>query len=380
MNAYTMNPDIAFLRAVFPEDIEEDLASVLRSGFVGAGESVSSFERALESYLSAPYITATSSGTAALTLAYVSAGIGQGAVVLSTPMTCAATNIPLLQMRARIAWLDIDPLAGNVTAEAVHEGLLREPDAQAVVIMDWGGVPCEYDAIASECNQRSIPLILDAAQSFGTAYEDKLYPHDVDYVCYSFGPTKLLSCVEGGAIATGRSIKEHAIQRIRDLRWYGIRRESRDKWRFWDYHVEELGYRFVQNNLFAAIGLRGLSRIDDRLRHHRDLTREYDSLLKGVSGLRICKRPKGSRPNFWLYTVLVQQRESLLAKLHCHGVHAATPHRRNDLLLATWNTSPRSDNLIGVEEFDQQYACLPIGPWMHSRDVERVCQLIRSGW
>src|SRR5437763_1750830 len=143
MNASTTSRGIAFLLAVFPEGIEEDIASVLRSGYVGAGELVSAFERALESYLGTPSITATSSCTAALTLAYVSAGIGEGTVVLSTPMTCAATNIPLLQMGARIAWLDIDPLSGNVTFESVVEGLLREPDARAVIVMDWGGVPCE---------------------------------------------------------------------------------------------------------------------------------------------------------------------------------------------------------------------------------------------
>src|ERR1700720_4657983 len=101
------DPKIPFLRAVFPDGIQEDLAEVFRSGYVGSGDWVSSFERALEAYLGAPAAVATSSCTAALTLAYVAVGIEAGSVVLSTPMSCAATNIPLLQLGTSIEWLDV---------------------------------------------------------------------------------------------------------------------------------------------------------------------------------------------------------------------------------------------------------------------------------
>jgi dTDP-4-amino-4,6-dideoxygalactose transaminase len=369
--------EIPFLRANFPKGLHEDLAEVLDSGYVGTGDWVSAFEHALELYLGAPPVISTSSCTAALTLSYITAGVKQGSVVLSTPMTCAAANIPLLQLGAKIEWLDIDPLSGNVTGESVAEGFKRQPKAQAVVIMDWGGVPCDYAAIVAECRRRGTSLILDAAQSFGSLHEGRRYPHQIDYVCYSFGPTKLFSTVEGGAVVTG----EHTVvERIRALRWYGIQRESRDRLRFWEYQVEELGYRFVSNNLFAAVGLRMLSRIEDRLRYHRELAREYDELLSGILGLRLGKRPHGSKPNFWLYTVLVDARESLISKLHSHGIHAATPHQRNDQLLAAWNDVPSSGDLVGVGEFNRKYLCLPIGPWIRLDDVEKICGLIRSGW
>jgi perosamine synthetase len=376
-NKHNNPPEIPFLRASFPAEILKELAEVFGSDYVGAGNWVSSFESKLETYLRANSVVVTSSCTAALTLAYISAGIKRGSVVLSTPMTCAATNIPLLQMGAKIDWLDVDPLSGNVTVESVIVGFHRQPGAQAVVIMDWGGVPCEYPAIVAECRRQDVPLILDAAQSFGSSYAGERYPCQVDYVCYSFGPTKLLSAVEGGAVAT--SVRQRS-ERIRDLRWYGIRRESRDQWRFWEYFVEELGYRFVSNNVFAAIGSQMLSRIEGRLTHHRELAQAYDTLLAKVPGLRLGKRPICSEPNFWLYTVLVEERERLLSKLRTHGVQAATPHKRNDHMLSNWNELPTSESLDGVEEFNQRYLCLPIGPWMHLPEVEKVCQLISSGW
>jgi dTDP-4-amino-4,6-dideoxygalactose transaminase len=369
--------EIPFLRASFPEGLHEDLAEVLDSGYVGSGEWVSSFERALETYLGAPSVVATSSCTAALTLSYIAAGVEHGSVVLSTPMTCAAANIPLLQLGTKIGWLDVDPGSGNVTAETAAAGFERHPDARAVVIMDWGGVPCEYEAISAECRRWGVPLILDAAQSFGSSYGGGRYPSQVDYVCYSFGPTKLFSTVEGGAVATAvRPVAE----RMKALRWYGIRREARDSVRFWEYRVSEIGYRFVTNNLFAAIGLRMLPRMEERLRHHRKLAKTYDEQLAGVAGLRLGSRPPDSDPNFWLYTVLADDRERLMTKLHSHGVQAATPHRRNDRLLAAWNVESAPAELAGVDEFDRLYLCLPIGSWMRPNDADRVTQLIRSGW
>jgi dTDP-4-amino-4,6-dideoxygalactose transaminase len=371
------SPEIPFLRASFPAKIHDDLGAVFDSGYVGAGELVASFEHALENYLGATSIISTSSCTAALTLAYHDAGVGRASTVLSTPMTCAATNIPLLQLGAKIGWLDVDPNSGNVTAEAVIDGFNRHPSACAVVIMDWGGVPCDYASIVSECRQRRAALILDAAQSFGSLYDGQRYPREVDYVCYSFGPTKLFSTVEGGAVATRRHV---CSERMKMLRWYGIRRESRDSLRFWDYEVEELGYRFVSNNLFAAIGLRSLSSIEERLRHHRLLADIYDQELRDIPGLYVAERLAGTHPNFWLYTVLAEQRERLLLKLHSHGIQAATPHRRNDHLLAAWNDSCDSENFAGVEKFDRSYVCLPIGPWVQPDDIERMSRVIRLGW
>lgn len=371
-------PSIPFLRASFPSTLHEDLAEVLDSGYVGAGELVAAFERELETYLGASSVLATSSCTAALTLAYMSAGIKQGSVVLSTPMSCAATNIPLLQLGAKIGWLDVDSFSGNVTSESVSEGFRRHPEARAVVIMDWGGVPCNYPSILAECRRRETPLILDAAQSFGSLHEGERYPHDIDYVCYSFGPTKLFSTVEGGAIAVSERLDA---SHTRDLRWYGIRRESRDPWRFWEYHIEkELGYRFVFNNVFAAIGLRILPLIGARLSHHRTLAKIYDELLSGIPGLHSGKRLPGSNPNFWLYTAFVENRDQFMTKLHSHDVHAATPHRRNDRMLEAWNDAYAVSSLPGVDQFDQSYVCLPIGPWLQADDIERVCGLIKTGW
>ena len=369
--------EVPFLKAVLPSDLPAALTEVLGGDYVGAGATVDSFEQALEYYIEGEGILSTSSCTAALTLAFAAAGIGDTKVVLSTPMTCAAANIPLLQMGANVVWLDVDPQSGNVTPDEVARRLKAHPDARAVVVMDWGGVPCDYQGIAEHCRDHGAMLILDAAQSFGATVQGRSYPREVDFVCYSFGPTKLFSTVEGGAIAAR---DPGAWERLRSLRWYGIQREKRDALRFWEYGVQELGYRFTTNNIFAQIGLHMLPRVEARLLAHRSLAARYDDELANVPGLRKTVRPANCSPNFWLYTVLVEEREKLMSKLHACRVHAATPHRRNDRLLAAWNTDSSQEERGGLEVFDRSYLCLPIGPWVSPDDVQRICAVIRSGW
>jgi len=365
------------MKAVFPAVKTTQLQEVFDSGYVGAGELVTAFEEALKDYLAADNVIATSTCTAALDLAYVLAGIGHDSVVLSTPMTCAATNIPLLLRKARVRWLDVDPLSGNVTPQAVSAGLTEWPTAEAVVIMDWGGVPCDYPSISDICRSYDKLLILDAAQSFGTVYNGSRLPRCVNIICYSFGPTKILSCIEGGAVVTPSG--ENA-ERSRALRWYGIHRDNRDPVRFWEYEVAELGFRYTTNNVFAAVGLTSLSIFEERLEHHQRLAYLYDRGLAGIAGLDLSRRPTGSIPNFWLYTALASNRDALLEKLHREGIHAATPHRRNDHLLAPHQVHGEEQALPGLDEFSDRYLCLPVGPWVDESHVEYICKTIQAGW
>src|SRR5687767_14237856 len=110
---------IPFLRSEFQRDVWESVGDVFSSGYVGSGPKVQDFEARLAEYLGVSNVILTSSCTAALTLSYLECGISRGALVLSTPVTCAATNIPLLHLGARIVWLDVDPLSGNVTRETL---------------------------------------------------------------------------------------------------------------------------------------------------------------------------------------------------------------------------------------------------------------------
>jgi dTDP-4-amino-4,6-dideoxygalactose transaminase len=368
--------DVPFLRAEYPPGIGLLLEEVFRSGYVGAGARVDAFERELADYLGAPEVVCTSSCTAALTLAYVEAGVGPGSVVLTTPVTCAATNVPLLHLGANIRWMDVDPLTGNATADTVLQALDAEPGARAVVVMDWAGRPCEYEKIENVAAAHGCTVVIDAAQSFGSLYRGSRLGARSGTVCYSFGPTKILSSVEGGAVVT----RDHALAaRLRKARWYGIERGSRDPLRFWNYDINQAGFRFTLNDVFATVGRTMLPLLDERLARHRELAAIYRAGLDGVGGLRLSPHEPHVHSNYWMFTVIAESRDRLLARLHGEGIHAAVPHNRNDEMACFHEHRPATP-LPGVTSFAERYLCLPIGPWVRPEDCARICGVIREGW
>lgn len=366
---------VPFLRSEFPIDMATVVGPVLASGYVGAGRRVDAFERALATYLGIENVVCTSSCTAALTLSYLAAGIGPGEIVLSTPMTCAATNIPLLHLGARIAWLDVDPITGNVTPDAVRDGFRAHPSARAIVIMDWAGWPCAYDEICAIAEAAGVPVILDAAQSFGSTVDGLRCAARAAFVCYSFGPTKIFSTVEGGAIV----VRDAALaQRLRVMRWYGIDRAARNATAFWEYDVATPGHRFTTNDVFAEIGLQSLPHFDRRVAHHRRLAQCYRDRLSGIAGITQPPDDERRASNYWMFSILVDERTRLMRRLHDARIHAATPHNRNDHLTCFADTEARP--LPGADHFAANYLCLPIGPWVTDGDIVEVCSTVRAGW
>jgi len=368
-------PWLPFLRAVIPPDITTVLEPVFASGYVGAGRRVREFEHALEAYLGAPQVLCTSSCTAALTLAYVQLGVRPGDVVLSTPITCAATNVPLIHLGATIVWIDVDAGAGNVTPATLDAAFRAWPHARAAVVVDWAGTPCDYAGLDTVARAHGAHVVLDAAQSFGSTSRGSLLPSVGDFICYSFGPTKMLSSVEGGAVI---SRDAGAAEAIEAARWYGVERDARSPLEFWDYDIVNPGYRFITNDVFATVGVYMLQRLASRLATHRELAALYRGELERVPGLDIAAVPSDVDPNYWMFTVTAERRSDLLRKLHGAGIHAATPHNRNDRL-SCFRHLPAQD-LPGATRFADTYLCLPIGPWVRLEDCARVCATIRSGW
>lgn len=377
MNKIHSKYNIPFLKAEFPENITAPLLDVFSSGYVGAGKKVCEFEKYLYNFLGQENLLCTSSCSGALTLAFTLAGIKRGTKVLTTPMTCAATNIPLLHLGADIHWIDINPLNGNVTGESLSSAIKHHPDSKVLVIMDWGGTPCDYHEIEKIANEHKITIILDAAQSLGSKYYNNYVGSSADFICYSFGPTKILSSVDGGAIIT--SNKKHVSQ-IKKLRWHGIDRSLRDPIRFWEYEVEEAGYRFSSNDIFASVGIEMLKILPDRILHHKKIAQTYQEGLKNVSGIIIPQTPNTIEPNYWMFTIIVENRSTLIKKLHSIGIHAAIPHSRNDNLGCFKSFKNRLLELPGVDYFSSRYMCLPIGPWVDIDMANQICKEISHGW
>jgi perosamine synthetase len=204
-------------------DVNHDLLSVIHSGWIGQGQKVVEFEKELSLVFSNDKVLSLSSGTHGLSLALRLAGVGVGDEVITTPLTCTATNMPILQAGADIVWADVKE-DFNIDPESI-EDLITEK-TKAIIVVHWGGYPCDMKKIYAIVRKHiGLKIIEDCAHAYGSSYlghpmGDCYYS---DYAMFSFQAIKHLTTVDGGALCCKF---ERDYKRGKLLRWYGIDREG----------------------------------------------------------------------------------------------------------------------------------------------------------
>lgn len=334
---------------------------------LGQGAVVDDFERELAALLGVAdpdTVVATNSCTSALGIALQLASVGPGDEVIAPPMTCTATSGAIVNRGARIVWADVDPLTGCIDTEDVFRKLTDR--TRAIVAVDWGGRLCDYFDL------RSIawPTIQDAAHSLLAVDADGDTPviHGGDYICYSFGPIKHLTCLDGGAIVTRRGDAERA----RLLRWHGLSRRTKADFRC-EQPIREAGTKAHLTDPNAAIGLGNLPDVPWVVAQHRANAAFYDVALRGLPGVTLPPPDPGSA--WWLYCLLVERRDDFLAFMAARGIQTSRVHGRNDTHPAyTFPNGP----LPGVDYFDSRVAAIPVGWWVGPRERLRVAEAVRE--
>lgn len=356
--------------------------------YIGQGPTVEQFEQDLKAFLGSPYdVLTVNSGTSALDLALHLCGLnaqemagGRPPVVISTPMTCTATNSPIVTRGGRILWADVDPITGLISPSSVAR-LVKYARANghpiaAVMAVDWGGRLCDYSALRAAAD--GIPIIQDAAHSFGATFEARpfLSASHGDYVCFSFQAIKHLTTVDGGAlVCTGTAARN--TERARLLRWYGLDRRSRADFRC-EQMIEEVGYKYHMNDVAAAIGIQNLHLVPDTLNAHRKASGAYTLLLAGPRAIKVPAWDANSA--WWLFTILASDRDALIAYLAERGIAASPVHARNDIhpgfMDAALNTL---DARPGLDYFSAHEVAIPFGWWLSTEDQIRVLSAV-AGW
>jgi dTDP-4-amino-4,6-dideoxygalactose transaminase len=332
------------------------VAEVLASGYIGQGEQVERFEAALQDLLGTPEPPlSVNSCTSALDLALHLCGVGPGDEVITTPITCTATNSPIVTRGARPVWADVDPLTGLIDPDDVARKLT--PRTRAIMAVDWGGALCDYGAL----KQHGLPVIQDAAHH--------LSPPQGDYACYSFQAIKFLTCGDGGALVT----PPHQTERARLLRWYGLDRRGNADFRC-AQNIWEVGYKYHMNDIAASIGLANIDYARGAIHGHQVNARHYHEHIAEPPGR--WRPPWDDASAWWLYTLLVEDRAGFIAHMADQGIAASPVHARNDTHAAFhFPNGP----LPGVDYFASRNVAIPVGWWLSADDRRRVVEAVQ-GW
>ena len=344
--------------------IGEKIEKLFSEGIITEGEYSASFEEELPSKLRTKNISLTNSCTSALSLAFHLCDIKEGDEVISSPMTCMATNEPIHTRGAKIVWADIDPNTGNIDPQDVERKITEK--TKAITAVHWGGQPFDVDELMSFGK----PVVEDAAHALGAMYKDKPVGTIGDYGCFSFQAIKHLTTADGGALYC-RKPKDN--QRAKKLKWFGLDRNySGPKW---EQDITESGYKYHMNNLNALIGLEQLTYIDDLIQRHKDNCKFYDETIDNKN-VKLIKRPEWSETSCWIYSLLVSNKRDFEDFMRGKGISCDSVHVRND----TYSTFRefKTEGLTGVDEFTRKMTNIPVGWWLSNEDLSKIVEAVNS--
>ena len=272
---------------------EELVLEVLRSGRLSLGPAIDRFEEAFAEQVGAPYAAAVSSGTAGLHLLCISAGIGNGDEVITSPYSFAASANCFVYEGGVPVFADVDPRTLNLDPAAVEAAIT--PRTKAIVAVDIYGYPCELDPLRAIAEQHGLALIQDACEALGAEYKGKPVGSHGPAAVFAFYPNKQITTGEGGMVTT------HSEEEWRLLR--SLRNQGRGDSGGWLEHVR-LGFNYRIDDIRSALGLGQLEKLDEILALRSAVAKRYDELLAGIDGVEIpCADDDDHKRSWFVYVV-----------------------------------------------------------------------------
>jgi dTDP-4-amino-4,6-dideoxygalactose transaminase len=292
-------------RSIKPE-IEAAVASVLESGQFVLGPEVAAFEREFARYSGAAHGVAVNTGTSALHLALLAAGVGPGDEVLTVPFTFVATVSAICYTGARPVFVDIDPVSFTMDPARVEAAIT--PRTKAILPVHLYGQMADMDPILEVARRHGLAVIEDACQAHGAYYKGRRAGSIGDLACFSFYPGKNLgACGEGGIVLTSNPTYERTVRLLRD---WGAEHK---------YHHVLKGFNYRMEGLQGAILRVKLRHLDAWTDARRAWAAQYDALLAGGPVHAPREAPYG-RHVYHVYAVRTPDRTQLQASLDAAGI------------------------------------------------------------
>ncbi len=377
---------IQLFKVFMSENAAPEVAKVLNSGYIGQGEKVDQFELKLQDFFMKDYIVTLNSGTSGLHLALDLLkkssgkwpGLEDGDEVLATSLTCTASNFPILANNLNIKWVDIDPTTLNMDLDDLSRKI--SPKTKAIMLVHWGGYPNDLDRI-KEIQNKCFELygfkpavIEDGAHSFGSKYKGKHIGNHGNMTMYSLQAIKHITAIDGGLLLLPH---QELYDRAKLLRWYGIDRNSNRKDFRCEADIQEWGFKFHMNDVCATVGMENLKHADEIISRHQSNAKFYDEHLQNIPGLTTLTRHEGHESAFWIYSMLVDDRDGFYKHMKDCGIVVSQVHERNDkhTCVSNYKSSlPTLDKIIG------KVVSIPVGWWVTDEDRQYIVDCIKKGW
>lgn len=268
-------------QSINSEDIKE-VDRVLKSDWVTQGPKIADFERALCDYTGAKYAVAVSSGTAALHIAALAAGLKDGDEIITSPITFVASANCALYCGAKPVFADVDPITANIDPIEITKKISKR--TKIIIPVHFAGHPCDLSQIRRIAIEHGLTVIEDAAHALGAEYRGSKVGacKYSDMIILSFHPVKAITTGEGGAVLTN---SRNLFELLNMLRSHGITKGRGLKNRKmvscdWYYEMQQLGFNYRITDIQAALGSSQLKKLDSFIKQRRKIAAVYNKAFK----------------------------------------------------------------------------------------------------
>jgi perosamine synthetase len=353
----------------------EYVTRAVSAGWISSsGGYVKEFEEAFAKYLDVPLAVTTTSGTAALHLALVAAGIGPGDEVIIPSFTMIATAFAVCYTGAKPVFVDAEAKTWNLDVSQIASKI--GPRTKAILPVHVYGHACDMDALEALAQKHQLLVIEDAAEAIGSRYRGKLCGKLGDMSCFSFFANKLVTTGEGGMVAARDERFAERLRYYKNL-CFPLKGPRR-------YLHEDIGFNYRMPNVLAAIGLAQLERVDFYLENRRRNAAYYGERLGGQRGITTPPNEPYTLNSYWMYGILIEDdfgptRDEVMTALQAAGIDTrsffVSMHRQPALAKYGCDVSgayPVSDELAAKGLY------LPSGSGLREEELSRIVDTLLS--
>jgi dTDP-4-amino-4,6-dideoxygalactose transaminase len=346
-------------------EVDAAVAAVLEGGHFILGPEVEAFEREFSAYCDTAHTVGVNSGTSALHLALLAAGVGEGDEVITTAFTFVATVAGIEYTGARAVLVDVDPATLTIDPERLESAVTSR--TKAIIPVHLYGQPADMDPVMSVARAHGLAVVEDAAQAHGAEYKHRRVGSIGDLACFSFYPGKNLGAAgDGGAVTTANSDYARTLRMLRD---WGAEQKY--------LHVVK-GFNFRLDEIQAAILRVKLRRLEAWTERRRALAMAYTTLL-AESGVSLPVEAPDVRHVYHLFAVRTRARDRVRSELHAAGIQAGIHYPIPVHLQPAYaNLGYRRGDFPVAERAADEVLSLPLYPELSSGALERVARAVAT--
>jgi len=346
-------------------------------GWLGMGSFTKEFEERIAEYLNLKnrYVTATNTGTSALHIALIVAGVKLGDEVITPSFNYVADQQAISMTGAEVVMCDIRDDNLGIDCDKVEE-LITEK-TKVIIPLHFAGISCDIKGVYNLAEKYNLRIIEDCCHAFGSTIEGRKIGSFGDIACFSFDPVKIITSIDGGAVVVN---SEEEVQRLRHLRFLGVDKETTERYknkRAWDYDVVSQGFRYHMTNIFASIGISQIKRTDEFIKSRQKVCRAYNEAFKDINDLKVSNTDfLNISPFIYSLRVLNNKREGLIEHLRKKdidtGIHFIPVHKH------TFYRKSRHGDLSVTNRVVNEVLTLPLHSNMKPEFVKRVIEGVTS--